>query len=91
MKIMLSISSMVLQLMMTNKVRFNDEHEMNVNNGLHGWMEDENWWVHLMTWITCRWGHRMTWTLKAWGPTTRLVLDVEGMKIRSSGGAMTLK
>jgi len=33
----------------------------------------------------------MTWTLKAWGPMTRLVLDVEGMKIRSSGGAMMLK
>jgi len=27
--------------MMTNKVRFNNELEMNVDNGLHGWMEDE--------------------------------------------------
>ncbi len=77
--------------MMTNKVRFNNKLEMNVDNGLHGWMEDKNWWVCLMTWKRCRWGHRMTWTLKVWGPMVGLVLDVEGMKVGSNGGVEKLK
>ncbi|CAK9210622.1 unnamed protein product [Sphagnum troendelagicum] len=72
---------MVLLLTMTNKERFDDEREMNVDDTLHGWTKDENWWVRMMTWRRCRWDHRMTWTLKAWGPTVRLVLDVEGMKV----------
>jgi hypothetical protein len=33
-----------------DEVRFNNECEMNVNGGLHGSIEDENWWAHLMTW-----------------------------------------
>jgi hypothetical protein len=27
----------------TDEMRFDDEHEMSVDNGLHGWTEDENW------------------------------------------------
>jgi hypothetical protein len=54
---MLQISSMVLQTTITGEVRFDDECEMNVDDGLHGWMEDENWWVCLMTCKKCRWGH----------------------------------
>lgn len=41
----------------TDEVRFNNEHVMNVKDGLHGWMKDKNWWVCLMTWKRCRWGH----------------------------------
>jgi len=55
------------------------------DDGLQGWTEDRNWWVHLMTWRSCRWGHQMTWSLKGWGPVVGLVLDVEGMKVGSSG------
>ncbi len=62
---MLQISLMVLQSMMTNEVKFDNECEMNVDNGLHGWMKNENWWACMMTWKRCRWGHQMTWTSKA--------------------------
>jgi len=82
---------MVLQLMMTNEVKFDNECEMNVNNGLRGWMEDENWWVRLMTWKRCRWGHRITWTLKAWGLAVGLVFYVEDVKVGLGGGVVTLK
>ncbi len=34
---MLQISSMVLQSMMPNETRFDDEREMSVDDGLHGW------------------------------------------------------
>ncbi len=38
MQIMLQISSMVLQSMMPNETRFDDEREMSVDDdGLHGW------------------------------------------------------
>jgi hypothetical protein len=67
--------------MTNNEARFDDEREMSVDNGLHGWTEDENQWVRMMTWRRCRWGHRMTWTLKAWGLMARPVLDAEGMKV----------
>ncbi len=33
----------------------------------------------------------MTWSLKGWDPVVGLVLDVEGMKVGSSGGALMLK
>jgi hypothetical protein len=71
---------------MNNKVRFDDKHEMSVDDSLHGWTEDRNWWVCLMTWRRCMWGHGMTWTLKAWGPVVGPVLDVEGVKVGSGGG-----
>jgi hypothetical protein len=83
MQIMLQISSMVLlQSTTTDEARFNDEHEMSVDDGLHGWTEDRNWWVRLMTWRRCRWGHQMTWTSKAWGP---VVGPVFGHGRRESG------
>jgi hypothetical protein len=34
---------MVLQLMMTNEARFEEEREMSADDGLRGWMEDEHW------------------------------------------------
>ncbi|CAK9235899.1 unnamed protein product [Sphagnum troendelagicum] len=86
---MLQISSMVLQsTTTTDEARFNDEHEMSVEDGLHGWSEDRNWWVRLMTWRRCRWGHQMTWTSKAWGPVVGpvLFLDMEDVKVGSGGG-----
>jgi hypothetical protein len=64
---------------------------MSVDDGMHGWTEDENWWVHLMTWKRCRWGHGMKWMLKAWGPIVGPILDVESVKVGSNGGAMMLK
>ncbi|CAK9867812.1 unnamed protein product [Sphagnum jensenii] len=33
----------------------------------------------------------MTWTSKVWGPVAGPVLDVEGVKVRSVVGAVTLK
>jgi hypothetical protein len=33
---------MVLQLTTTDEVRFDDEREMNVDDGLHGWTKDGN-------------------------------------------------
>jgi len=87
----MQIMLMVLQWTMMNKARFDDEREMSVDDGLQGWTEDRNLWVHLMTWRRCRWGHQMTWSLKGWGPVVGLVLDVEGMKVRSSCGALMLK
>ncbi len=80
-QIMLEIMSMVLQSMMINEARFNNEREMNVDNGLQGSMEDENWWVYLMTWKRQRWRHRMTWRLNGWGLVARPALDVEGVKV----------
>jgi hypothetical protein len=80
MQIMLQISSMVLQSTTIDEVRFDDEHEMSVDDGLHGWTKDRNWWVRLMTWRRCR------WTSKAWGPVVGPVLDVEGVKVGSGGG-----
>jgi hypothetical protein len=50
MQTMLQILSMMLHSMTTDEMRFDNKHEMNVDDGLHGWMEDVNWWVHLMTW-----------------------------------------
>jgi hypothetical protein len=76
---------------MINEVKFDNEREMSVDSGLHGWTEDGNWWVRLMTWRECKCGHRMTWTSKAWGPVAGPVLDVEGVKVGSGGGAVTLK
>jgi hypothetical protein len=75
MQIMLQISSMVLQSTMNDEVRFDDEHEMRVDDSLHGWTEDRNWWVCLMTWRRCR-----------WGPVVGPVWDVEGVKVGSGGG-----
>jgi hypothetical protein len=75
--------------MMINEVKFDNEPEMSVDHGLHGCPEDGNWWVRLMTWRECKCGHRMTWTSKAWGPVAGPVL--EGVKVGSGGGAVTLK
>jgi hypothetical protein len=35
--------------MTTNKARFDDKREMNVDDGLQVLMEDVNWWICLMT------------------------------------------
>jgi hypothetical protein len=72
---------MVLQLRMTDNAKFDEEREMSLEDGLHGWMEDRNWWVHVTTWRRFRWDHRMTWMLKAWGPVAGPVLDVEGVEV----------
>jgi hypothetical protein len=93
MQIMLHILSTVLQSTTTDNARSDNKCEMNVNNGMHGWMEGGNWWVRLMTWRKCRWGHQMTWTLEARGLVAGLILCVEGMKMKmgSGGGAVMLK
>jgi hypothetical protein len=41
MQMMLQISLMVLQSMMIDEVKFDNECEMNVNDGIHGWMEEK--------------------------------------------------
>jgi hypothetical protein len=88
---MLHILSMVLQSTMTDKARFNNKREMSVDNGLHGWMEDGNWWVGLMTWRKCRRGHRMTWTSESMWSSGRAYFGRGRCESGSSGGAVMLK